>query len=573
MSNQNLLTSFLKAVERLRHRTCLKYKKQGSWKTLSWIQVRRLVRDLALGLQRIGISHGDRIALLSNTRYEWTIADMAVLSIGGVTVPIYPSSTSEQASYILKNSGAKAVFVEDGVQLDKILKIKKALPALRKVVVFSGADLPALPALKDVFHLTDLLKMEKFGESTGEEKWLEGIRAIRTAQMATIVYTSGTTGPPKGVMLTHRNFMSEIQSLMKSFDLNERIVGLFFLPLAHIFGRTMQFWQLAAGFVHAYGQLDSVMDDLRVIRPHGFVSVPRIFEKIHEKILSQWHEASWLKQRVISWGPFAHLIVFPRIRALFGGRARFAISGGAPLSKEVAEFFHAAGVLILEGYGLTETTAGIYINTEKNYRFGTVGKALPRVKLKLARDGEILVKGPSVFVGYYGDPKATRQAFTRDGWFKTGDIGKIDRDGYLKITDRKKDLIITSAGKNIAPQNIEKLLMTIPYISHAMVSGDGRNFLTALVTLNQDAVQGYARRRNIHINGYRKLAKHPEIYRLVRQAVEEKNRQLASFETIKKFVILENDFSPSTGELTPTLKLKRKVVGEKYKDLIDQLYH
>ncbi len=589
MSARNLPAAFLDTVERLRHRPCLRFKDKGRWKTWSWFEVRERVRDLAFALKGMGVSEGDRVAICSGTRPEWTIADLAILSLGAVTVPIYPSSTADQVAYILANSSTKVVFVEDEDQRAKVLKKKRGLRALKKIVPISEPD-PVDPEGAVLF----------------EAAWLRGLRAIAPSQTATIVYTSGTTGAPKGVVLTHKNFLAEIRMLQKALPLDERHIALFFLPLAHIFARAMQFWQLSVGYVNAYGRLETVVEDLRTIRPHFFGSVPRIFEKIHEKILSSGEGAGFLQglaRRALSWRPLARLFVFRKIRALFGGRLRFTICGGAPLSRDVAEFFHVAGVLITEGYGLTETTAGIFINTEKDYRFGTVGKAVPGVSLRFARDGEILVKSPTVFQGYYRDPKATRVAFTRDGWFKTGDIGRLDRDGFLKITDRKKDLIITSAGKNIAPQNIEKLLMTIPYISHAAVQGEGRNYLTALVTLNPEAVEAYARRSGLRVNGknqvvvnkrpalpalvnkaggsgdarrdppsYKTLAKHPEIHRLLRKAIEEKNGRLASFETVKKFAILENDFTQATGELTPTLTLKRRVVSEKYKHLIDRLY-
>lgn len=559
MSARNLPAAFLDTVERLRHRPCLRFKDKGRWKTWSWFEVRERVRALAFALKGMGVSQGDRVAICSGTCPEWTIADLAILSLGAVTVPIYPSSTADQVAYILGNSSAKVVFVEDEDQRAKVLKKKRGLRALKKIVPISGPVDPADPEGAVLF----------------ESAWIRGLHAVAPSQTATIVYTSGTTGAPKGVVLTHKNFLAEIRMLQKALPLDARHIALFFLPLAHIFARAMQFWQLSVGYVNAYGRLETVVEDLRAVRPHFFGSVPRIFEKIHEKILSSGEGAGLLQglaRRALSWRPLARLFVFRKIRALFGGRLRFTISGGAPLSKEVAAFFHVAGILITEGYGLTETTAGIFINTEKDYRFGTVGKAVPGVRLRFARDGEILIKSPTVFQGYYRDPKATRAAFTRDGWFKTGDIGRLDRDGFLKITDRKKDLIITSAGKNIAPQNIEKLLMTIPYISHAAVQGEGRNYLTALVTLNPEAVEAYARRERLRANGFKTLAKHPEIHRLLRKAIEEKNGRLASFETIKKFAILENDFSQATGELTPTLKLKRRVVSEKYKDLIDHLY-
>jgi long-chain acyl-CoA synthetase len=529
---------------------------------LTWLEVRDRVRDLALGLKALGVKAGDRVAVLSGTRYEWTLCDLAILSLGGVTVPIYPSSTPDQIAYILDNSGAKTTFLEDRGQFQKLAAVRRRLKSLESVILISG------PTARGVLGLEDL---EARGLHLDEDAWEKGWKDIHPDQTATIVYTSGTTGPPKGVVLTHENFLKEVEALGSLFDVRERHTALFFLPIAHIFARAVQFWQLTAGFVHAYARsLDSLPADLTAIRPHFIASVPRIFEKVHEKILAALPSAPRAKRILLKVAPF---LLSRRIRKLFGGRLRFAVSGGAPLSPSIAEFFHAHGVKIVEGYGLTETTAGVFINTERNFRFGTVGRAAPGVRAKIAKDGEILIKAPMVFQGYYRDPAATRKAFTRDGWFKTGDVGEIDRDGFLKITDRKKDLIITAAGKNIAPQSIENLLKTVPYISHAMVHGDRRKYLTALVTLNREAVGGWMKRRGIRLNGHKRLGAQPEVYRLLRLAIEEKNERLASYETIKRFAILETDFTQEGGELTPTLKLKRKFVGEKYKDMLDRLYY
>lgn len=519
------------------------------------------VRELALGLKAVGVAPGDRVAILSSTRYEWTLADLAILSIGAVTVPIYPSSTPDQVAYILENSGATAVFLEDRSQLAKVTGARRRLKALKTLILIAGPSGPGAQTLDDI--------VSRSGEES-EGAWERGVREISPASMATIVYTSGTTGPPKGAVLTHGNFLKEGLAFLKIFPLREGHVALIFLPLAHIFARTVQFWQLAAGFTHVYARsLESVPEDLIAVRPHFIASVPRIFEKIHEKILAASKSMSPIKRLLSLGAPF---LVSRKIRGIFGGRLLFAISGGAPLSAEIGAFFYRHGVPIMEGYGLTETTAGIFINTQEHFRFGTVGRVLPGVKVRIARDGEILIKAELIFQGYYRDPVATRKAFTRDGWFKTGDIGEIDADGFLKITDRKKDLIVTAAGKNIAPQNIEGMIKTVPFISQVLVHGDRRKHLTALVTLNREAVNAWMGRQKLRLNGYKSLGEHPEVKRLIRHAIEEKNRALASYETIKRFTILDTDFSPEGGELTPTLKLKRKFVGEKYKDVLDQLY-
>jgi len=558
---KNLLDCVLASVNRHRHQTCFRYVEKGQWKSLNWIEMWDRVRELALGLKALGIEPGDRVAILAGTRYEWTLADLAILSLGAVTVPIYPSSTAEQVAYILGNSEAKAVFLEDGDQLEKVARNRRGLKSLESLIVISG---------KTPGHALSLEDVVAKGLGQSESSWERGISSIGPEHVATIVYTSGTTGAPKGAVLTHGNFLKEGVTFLELFPLKEGHVALIFLPLAHIFARVIQFWQLAAGYTQAYARsLESVPEDLAAIRPHFFASVPRIFEKIQEKIQAAAKSASTAQRAVGQMAPF---LVSRKIRKIFGGRLLFAISGGAPLQAELAAFFAGHGVKILEGYGLTETTAGIFINTPRSIRLGTVGKVVSGMKARIARDGEIQLKGAMVFQGYYRDPVATRKAFTRDGWFKTGDIGEIDKDGFLKITDRKKDLIITAAGKNIAPQNIEGLLKTVPYISHVMVHGDQRKYLTALVTLNRDVVSAWMARQKFKLNGYRSLGEHPEVKHLIRHAIEEKNRKLASYETIKRFKILDSDFSPEGGELTPTLKLKRKFVSQKYKDVLDQLY-
>lgn len=558
---KNLPLCFFASVERLRHRPCLRFFEAGRWRTLTWIDLWDRVRELALGLQVLGIKPGDRVAILSGTRHEWTLADLAVLSLGAVTVPIYPSSTPEQVAYILQNSEARAVFLEDREQLKKLEAARGRLRALEFRILISG------PRGRGAMSWNDLRALADRGD---EAAWERGIDGIKPAQTATIVYTSGTTGPPKGAVLSHDNFLEEGRIFTKLFDLSEKHTALLFLPLAHIFARTVQFWQLASGYVHVYARsLDTVLEDMQQVRPHFLASVPRIFEKIHENVEAKVHQSGRRRKLLLKAMPF---LLSRKIRGIFGGRLKFAISGGAPLAAEIGRYFHGHGVKIVEGYGLTETTAGIFINTEKHFRFGTVGPKVPGVKAKIAKDGEILVKGATIFQGYYKDPAATRAVFTADGWFKTGDIGEIDKDGFLKITDRKKDLIVTAAGKNIAPQNIENILKTVPYISHAVVHGDRRKFLTALITLNAESVSHWMKRKRMRLNGYKSPGEHPEVRRLIRLAIEDKNKKLASYETIKRFAILANDFSPEGGELTPTLKLKRKMVVEKYRDVLDSLY-
>ena len=416
--------------------------------------------------------------------------------------------------------------------------------------------------------------------------------------LATIVYTSGTTGQPKGVAISHGNLSSEIDALRKVFYFPPDQESLLFLPLAHILARGVQFFQLCTGFVQAYAEsIDKLLDNLKEIRPHFMACVPRIFEKIHMKILSDVQTSNPLKKNLFHWAlsvgtqvsrakaqnrpismilkaqyEMAKRLVFSKLHKKLGGRIWVFISGGAPLAEEVAEFFHAADILILEGYGLTETTAAINCNRPDHFRFGTVGAPMANIEEKIADDGEILVRGGHVFSGYYRNKEATAEAFTSDGFFKTGDIGEFDADGFLKITDRKKDLIVTAAGKNVAPQHVENILKNDSLISQVMVHGDRRKFLSALITLNPDEIKKLATQLKIPDSEYSSLTQHPKIYETVRKRVEEKNKQLPSYETIKRFAILDKDFTVEGGELTPTLKVKRKLLTDRYRRILDSFY-
>jgi long-chain acyl-CoA synthetase len=583
MTSKNIIQDFLKTVERLDKKPCFQFKKEGKWVFLSWREAGDCVAKIALGLKSLGIKKEDTVALFSASRVEWTLCDLAILSLGAVTVPIYQSNTPEQVAFVLQNSGSKLVFVEHQAGMRKVLSIISELPDLKKVILISGAPEVSNRAIT-------LGELEHLGTVGDEALWKKEVDDIEPKDLATLVYTSGTTGPPKGAMLTHGNFMGEMEACDQLFDLTDKDVGLIFLPLAHIFARVMQFFQVRVGFLQAYAEsIDKLVDDLGEVKPNSFASVPRIFEKVHEKIMYQVEAGSPLKKAIFSWamavgmeknrgkkkwlqGKIADILVFKKLKAKLGGRLKFTISGGAPLSKEIAEFFLAAGILLLEGYGLTETTAAINCNTSKDLKVGTVGKAVAGVEEKIASDGEILVRGPMVFAGYYKNPEATKEVLGSDGWFKTGDIGEIDAAGFLKITDRKKDIIVTAAGKNIAPQNIESLLKTIPYVSQIMVHGDRRKYLTALVTLNRESVEEYAKTEAIIYKEFSELSHHPKVMGLIKKSIDEKSRRLASFESIKRFAILENDFTQESGELTPTLKVKRKFVTDKYREVLDKLY-
>lgn len=592
MLGNNLIEVFENSVKKQGEKICFRFVENGKWTTLNWKEVQHQVKQIAGGLNKLGIQKGDRVAILSKTRYEWTLADLGVMAAGGVVVPIYESNIPEQVEFILNNSESKIVFVENQMQYDKVRGIQDQVPSLTHVVSFT--DLKT--RTRDGVYTLEELQI--LGADQGEHVYHKFLKEIRPEDEATFVYTSGTTGNPKGAVLTHVNFLSELEAGIDVFPFEEHYESLIFLPLAHILARVVQFFQLSAGFIQAYAEsIDKILDNISTVRPHFMASVPRIFEKIHTRTLQGVETGSPLKKKIFKWAleagmqksdcllkdqdvpatlelknKIAHQLVFKKLHEKLGGRIQFFISGGAPLSQEVAKFFHAFGFLILEGYGLTETTAAITINRPEKIKIGSVGKVIPRCQIKIAEDGEILAKGDMVFQGYYKNPEATQEAFTEDGWFRTGDIGEIDADGFLKITDRKKDLIITAAGKNIAPQNIENLIKSDPYISQCVVHGDRRKFLSALLTLDRDEVEKFAKENRIHYSVYDDLVKSDKVTLFIKQRLDALNKRLAKYETIKRFAILPADFSVESGELTPTLKVKRKIVNERYKDIFDGFY-
>ncbi len=589
MALENILRMFQDTAERRGEEVALRYKKGGMWHSLTWLETLDQVKLLSEALKKLGVASYDRVAILAATRYEWTLLDLAILSLGAATVPIYHSSLGDEIQHILNNSEARIIFVEDSTQLEKVLRVKTLLPHLEKKILIEGKVLGEGILTFDDFKALGEGMVSDFGSR---------IREISLDDLATLVYTSGTTGPSKGVMISHGNIASEVVNVQKVFPLRETDTSLFFLPLAHILARVIQFLQVSVGFTHAYAEsIDKLLDNIQEIRPNFMVSVPRIFEKIYTNMMHALSSAPSYKRNLFHWArstgeeysryilekkpiPFslklryglAQQLVFSKLHKKLGGRIRFFVSGGAPLSREIAEFFHAAGLLILEGYGLTETTAAVNINVHTNLGFGTVGTPLPGIEEKIAPDGEILVRGAMVTQGYWKNPQATAEAVDSAGWFHTGDIGEFDEEGRLKITDRKKDIIITAAGKNVAPQNIENLLKSDDLLSQVVVQGDRRKYLTALVTLNPDQLKKKAVELGLNSKNYPELAKHPKVYEVVKKIIDEKNQDLPKYETIKRFAILDKDFSIEGGELTPTLKVKRKLISERYKDILDKLY-
>lgn len=590
---QTITTAFKNRVHRSPQKIAFRRKVKGIWEEITFQEYYHLVENLCFALLESGIQRGDRVAILSNSRVEWALSDLAILSCGGVTVPIYQSSIPKEIEFILSNSSAQMIFVEDETQLSKVLTVKSTLPHLREIVVFGFNEQP-----KDSSSFVPLETFCQKGLHRKDQnpKAFESLLdQAKPEDLATIVYTSGTTGVPKGVMLTHANFISELSDLTRAFHLSENDTILSFLPYAHIFARVEHFLGIAFGWTAAFSEsIPKLVDNLSEIKPTFMFAVPRIYEKVYNKIISDVSAASAFKKKIFSWClgvgksvsqrkqkqlplslllnvkyRIAKWLVFNKLERKFGGRIRFFVSGGAPLSRDISEFFHAAGFLILEGYGLTETTAAAFTNREENYEFGTVGSPLGDIEVKINPDGEILLKGAKIFKGYFKNPEATRECFS-DGWFCTGDIGMMNERGHLKITDRKKDLIVTSGGKNIAPQKIENLLKTERFISQIMVYGDKKNYLTALVTLNEEEISRFLRSEGISEGA--DIYRHPSVQKLISSIIEQKNKELASYETIKKFSILKNDFTIEAGELTPSMKLRRSFCSEKYRDIINSMY-
>jgi len=597
MANDTLARMFWDRVEKSGDRPAQSFKQGTAWKTLTWREVGDIVREVALGLIAVGRQKGERIALLSASRAEWVQADFAIFSAGCVTVPVYPSYPPDLIAYVVNDSEAKTLVVEDPTQLAKALEARDRMPGLEQIVVVTGYDAPQPP--KIVMTWETLRRLGRDHEAAGKSTLAERVATTQPDDLATIVYTSGTTGPPKGVMQTHANHVAAVTASKQATPVEDGWVHLLFLPLAHSFARLESFLGVAHGLTTAFAEnLDKVGDNLKETRPHFICSVPRVFEKVYAKILAGVEAGSPVKKKIFHWAvavgrdvsrhqqrgqpvpgglewkrKIAHKLVFSKLHAALGGRLVWAVSGGAPLARDIAEFFHAAGILLLEGYGLTETCPALTFNRPSHYKFGSVGQALPGVELRIAADGEILARAPNIATrGYFKQPQATAEVFEADGWFHTGDIGRIDEDGFVFITDRKKDLIVTAGGMNIAPQNVENLLKADPFISQVMVYGDRRPYPVALITINPEELQKFAHEQGILATDAAVIVKHPKIVERIGRTVEEKNTQLQSYAKIKKFTVLPTDFTLDGGELTPTLKVKRKVVAQKYMDAIEELY-
>ena len=585
---------FLDRVAATPNAEAFRYPENGGWTSVTWQQVGDRVDLIAAGLISLGINPEERVALASGTRYEWVVVDFGILAAGAATTTVYPTTHAEDVAFIVANSGSRIVVAEDQKQVDKLIAHRAELPAVHKVVVIDGAG--------DGDWVITLDELEQRGQqllADSPSVVTDRIAAIRPDQLATLIYTSGTTGKPKGVRLTQDSWTYTAAAMDSIGVLSDKDLNYLWLPLAHAFGKVMLSLPLAIGFTTVIdGRVDKIIENLAIIRPTIMGAVPRIFEKVHGKINEMVAKEGGVKKRLFDWATgvgiqvsrvrqagerpspllaaqykLADRLVLSTIRDRFGGRMRFFISGSAALDREIAQWFDAVGVIVLEGYGLTETSAASTINRPAAYRFGTVGWTLPETDVKIAEDGEILLKGPGVMNGYHDLPEATAEAIDTQGWFHTGDIGELDAEGFLRITDRKKDMFKTSQGKYVAPSAISANFNAVcPYASEIIVYGEGKPYCVALVSLEADAIGEWAADNGLGGKSFGDIARDEKTYEMVGGYVEQLNKHLNRWEQVKKFSIIDRELTVEAGDLTPSLKLKRKSVVDNFHDSIDGLY-
>jgi long-chain acyl-CoA synthetase len=566
----------------------------GIWTGLSYKDYRNQVKFFSTGLISMGLKQGDNVALISENRVEWPISDLALLSAKAVVVPIYPSLTAQQMEYILINAGVKYIILSNQFQLNKIKKIKSNVQSLKQIITFNNIN----DSNEPILNYSEVIKTgEKFCD-TNKSYFDKLLTEVKPDDTATIIYTSGTTGEPKGVELSHKNFVSNLKAVASFTEVNEKDLSVSYLPLSHIFERMAgNYFIFGCGATIAYADsIDSVAENLLELKPTVVTTVPRLFEKVYAKILRSISKSSELKQKIFNYSikigkkyaetkkkgivplnlkfknRLADKLVFSNLKARLGGRLRFFCSGGAALTKEIGEFFEAIGILIMEGYGLTETSPVIAMNRMNAYKFGTVGWVLPGVEVKIASDGEILTRGDHVMKGYYNDKKTTDEVIDKDNWFHTGDIGHLDSESYLSITDRKKNIFVSSGGKNIAPQPLENLFLSSKYIEQFVLIGDRRQFLSALIVPDISSIKEFADSNNISYNDIQELVNNEEVYKLIENDIGLIQKNLSNYERVRRFVLLEKPLSLEEGEVTPSLKIKRKVIEEKYSNLIESMY-
>jgi long-chain acyl-CoA synthetase len=577
-------------------RTMFKNKQNGAWLDVTWRETITAATEIAAGLIKLGLAPGDRVAILSDNRLEWILADLGILAAAGVTVTIYPSNIAHEIEYIVNHSGSRFLVLSGPGQLKKIPDRKQSMTGLVKTISFDPLD----PAPDDTITLAQVRELGRDALAQSPAIVTDRIAAIKPEELCTMVYTSGTTGPPKGAMITHGNILFVHDSVDQILTLDkDQDLPLSILPYAHVYERIGGLYNAILGGIPIAlcEGLDKIAANVAEVRPTIILGAPRLYEKMYAGIQKNIEAQSPLKKKIFAWAmgvgrqasPYrlknqslpplirlqyelANALVFNTIKQKFGGRIRFFVSAAAPISREIIEFFHSLDILIVEGWGMTETSAPSTLNPPDAVRFGTVGRTLPGVEIKIADDGEIMVRGPNLFMGYFDQNGIIRDEFEPDGWFHTGDIGRLDEDGYLSITDRKKDIIITAGGKNIAPQNIENLLKTDLYISEALIFGDRKKFLSALITLDEEAIAAWANKQDLPFKDFPELSQKPETQKFIESRIAEFNRQLPKHETIKKISILDRQFQQDLGEITPTMKLKRKAIYQKFSSTLDSLY-
>ena len=589
-----LVDVFNRVARKHKRPDTLNYKTGGQWASISSDEMLARVKHIAAGLHAIGARRGDRVALLSDSRVEWTLTDAGSIFAGTVDVPIYPTLTPSQVRYILNDSGACILFLADRQKYDEIKDALGECPEVKHVIFFDAAGVTSEEGLT-------LVQLEEKGRELEQREpgYVDRLAAqTKPDELATIIYTSGTTGEPKGVMLTHSNLVTNLIDSSGHLSFGEHDTALSVLPLSHVFERQAMYMYLHQGMAVYFAEsIQTVGPNLREVRPTVLVGVPRIFEKIYQRIRERAAEAGWLSAALLAWSvsvakDYARLaiahqpvpaflklkhwialkLVFSKWQRAFGGRMRLLVSGGAALPEDLSYIYIGAGIPIVQGYGLTETSPVITASRMEDNRVGTVGKAIPNVDIRIAEDGEIEVRGPNVMRGYYNKPEETRAVFTSDGWFKTGDIGTIDHDGFLRITDRKKELFKTSGGKYISPQPIEQAIKESRFVNQVVLIGAERKFPAALVVPAWEQIESYCKLKGIEVKSHSELCKHPRIIDLIQRQIEALTPNLAKYERIKKVALLEHEFTIEGGELTPTLKVKRRVIDQKYRDVIEKLY-
>lgn len=592
-----IIEMFDKVTSRFQNdqRPMFMHKVGGKYQGIGYSELKVKVDNFALGLAAIGVKRGTNIAIISENRPEWVIADMGMMKLGAVSVALYPTLTPKQIEFILIDSCAKYAIVSNQLQLNKLLKVIDDIPLLEKIILMADDS-----SINDdrIYSFSKVIEMGSEFKENNSGYLYDEMSKVKPEDLLTIIYTSGTTGNPKGVMLSHKNLVSNIIASAECIIFNHEDTVLSFLPLSHSYERMAGYYTaVACGATIAYAEsIDTVRENLLEVQPTIVTTVPRLFERIYNRLMKQISDEPKIRQKIFSWAigvgktyacarknkitspslslqyKIADKLVFQKIKARTGGKIKFFASGGAALASELGEFFEAIGIQIIEGYGMTESSPVISVNRLDDYKWGTVGKPIPDVVVKIAEDGEILVKGPNVMIGYWNNTKETEEIIDKDGWLHTGDIGMFDTEGYLKITDRKKHLFVSSGGKNIAPQHIENLFLQSQFIDQFVLIGDGKMYLSALIVPNFDVIKEYASKHHVSFQTVEDLTNHQEIYKLLETELNKIQRDLANYERIRKFTILSRPLTIENGEITPTLKPRRKIIEENFREVIDKMY-